>query len=800
MTYQQAYYTSCTSGLRGSMGFQFNAASPGIEQRVLDQLERIGLYSPPRTAPIQPTAEELERFPVMLVYQRLDDGQMVFAQSKYVGLDYSGRWGNYFTHFLVAPPAGNGRADFLPIELWHAPVWTTKENNTPELPELCEVDLAGAIDVETVGAFVQQRAVHIAPMIEAARTALKTGRRVLIIDDPESIALWIAAVTYALPRPLALATSFTTYAKSPYDSGATIIGTTPDSDFRATDFEIEHQYSVFDFHSGRFSRIDASSRFARGVAAAYGESASRVANFPDFARRVDPNVTADDLDLTWFGYSLATGAPAIDDVTPADVRWFAKRLDRFTEEQLRVFLGSALAAIGTPGITDALFELYESSRRVASAAGVVETIAFPTLVREAIRSPEAYAARIVANAPYSAKEISDAGQRSADWFGALDTAPHASRVAALLAIGEVLGFGRLDAARLGKRLAQWIRDAAVQQRSLSVAAGTEVLAAILNALRESSQMPVLEPLGAWLGDERVRTATRDVFVTTEDIAFYTRILCARDRDRMHVFSSVLSGAQQLDGNLTAKQVDEVSTIVWPPNALSIDDAIRVCESCAPVLASTRFVQRLPMLLFAEAVDPVAAARLIEIVEDESLARAIGESRRLIEVYRVLEELARQQDEPEKTVAAAVRLLRGHLPAEVAKRLTQATPRALASLRDPARHGRLLLDAAKDREFLDAYEWRAAESLRADRRIANPSAALFFLAWRAHDEHGLLERVLWPEIRGWSGKRIQAVAVLILDPKSRDAWHDWIAEMRSRVKPGLLGRLFGFGRKPPRGSR
>ncbi len=82
MSFLQAYYTSCERGLRGSKGFQINAATEGLDPSLLQQVERLGLYVPPVEAPSRPTAEEIERFPVSLLYQRLGDDQLFWTFRK----------------------------------------------------------------------------------------------------------------------------------------------------------------------------------------------------------------------------------------------------------------------------------------------------------------------------------------------------------------------------------------------------------------------------------------------------------------------------------------------------------------------------------------------------------------------------------------------------------------------------------------------------------------------------------------------------------------------------------------------
>ena len=59
----------------------------------------------------------------------------------------------------------------------------------------------------------------------------RSDLRIVIVDDSESIALWIASASYALPPHLAWRLSFNTYDKNPYQTDVLIAGTTLDSDF-----------------------------------------------------------------------------------------------------------------------------------------------------------------------------------------------------------------------------------------------------------------------------------------------------------------------------------------------------------------------------------------------------------------------------------------------------------------------------------------------------------------------------------------------------------------------------------------
>ena len=181
MPFKQTYYTSCENGLRGGKGFQINAASEGIEASALQEIERLGLYVPPVSAPSRPTPEEIQKFPISLLFQRLNDGAAIMAQARYIGCDYSGRYGNYFTHSLVSNDPERDLKEYgvLPIELWGAHSWSTAESKTTSLPLLSNLQTAGIVHHDSLIDFLNaDRGMQILPgFLTAVEGALSTGRR-----------------------------------------------------------------------------------------------------------------------------------------------------------------------------------------------------------------------------------------------------------------------------------------------------------------------------------------------------------------------------------------------------------------------------------------------------------------------------------------------------------------------------------------------------------------------------------------------------------------------------------------------
>jgi hypothetical protein len=373
----QTYYTSCEQGLRGSAGFQTNAATPGLAPDTIATLERLGGYAPPLSAPIQPTAEQIEELPISLVFSRLPDGRAAIGQSRYIGRDYSGRFGNYFSHFLVVADSEFYVSKLIPIMLWRSPIWSTTESAITELSELPTID-RGPISGEELSEFygVPGRLDRLAQMISAVEKALSGGLRLIVVDQTNSIALWIAGVTACLPHHLAWSTTFTTYTKSPVHAVTLIAGTTVDSDFSFSAFEIEHQYSVFDFVQNRFSPVEASP-FGRMAADALRiKGVSAPTSFPDFARKVTRELRLEELAPAFGCHALLRELPR--HVSNVDIcRWCTAHCQALSA------MGSLEAVVAQlsdePALDMASIQAIQGLFNVASTAGVGRELEEPFL-------------------------------------------------------------------------------------------------------------------------------------------------------------------------------------------------------------------------------------------------------------------------------------------------------------------------------------------------------------------------------------------------------------------------------------
>lgn len=217
----QLHYASLSRGVTGRAGFQFTARSAGTPPDAERLIERYMAYRPP------PGSQPVEQCPLSLAYDQTRLGPVLIC-CRYLGEDYTGRPGNFLGHAVIASRA---ELDGLrPIELWRAPLWAT----TPAefLTELDTVTAGDVIDPERVTGLLASAGDTgyglLAALLDATRDTLagQAGPVILVGDDVDRIALWIAAVSYSLPIGVARELSFVTYTAEPRLARHHLVGTT----------------------------------------------------------------------------------------------------------------------------------------------------------------------------------------------------------------------------------------------------------------------------------------------------------------------------------------------------------------------------------------------------------------------------------------------------------------------------------------------------------------------------------------------------------------------------------------------
>lgn len=224
MTIQQLYYTSCRHPQTGRTGFQIKAASPGVTAATQDALQRALAYRlPPALLESEPAAH-----PVALRYLPLPGGEAALVCIHSSGLDEFDRPGNYFAHAVLGPAEQIARV-YPPITYWNSPFWANRDE-TPrtELPASDDFAAEAAFDYDAIWPFLDEgpRRDWFRALLSAVVDAGHSGRRVIIVDSAANTALWIYAVSLALPSRFRPMLSFATYHHDPLAAAYVIAGTT----------------------------------------------------------------------------------------------------------------------------------------------------------------------------------------------------------------------------------------------------------------------------------------------------------------------------------------------------------------------------------------------------------------------------------------------------------------------------------------------------------------------------------------------------------------------------------------------
>lgn len=249
MVIKQQYYTSCRT--QNTSGFQIKAESPGIEGNVRQILNQLTGYVIPQRA----DSRDISTHPVALRYFT-QNGQAFLVSSQSNGEDEYQRPGNFFAHSVVGDI--KEISEFTaPIFYWRSPFWISHDNsNQFELPILSEFEPEILFDYDSIWNFINQgkRLEWLEKLLCAVIDYPQSQRKIIILDDNESVAFWIACISTAFTARYAQKLSFATYHHDPYTAPFTIVGTTEDSSFNFSSEEY-NSYFIFNIKNEKISSV-----------------------------------------------------------------------------------------------------------------------------------------------------------------------------------------------------------------------------------------------------------------------------------------------------------------------------------------------------------------------------------------------------------------------------------------------------------------------------------------------------------------------------------------------------------------
>jgi hypothetical protein len=823
MSFQQVYYTSCEKGLNPGPGFQVNAASPHVAPATLQRIERLGSYAPPRTAPLRPTPEEIEQLPVSLFFQTLDGTGVVLGQAKYVGLMADGRYGNFFTHSLIST---DPYADFfeagqlLPIETWLSKNWVAKESDSTSLPDLEKIPAGGAVNFANVLAFLREPARReILPrFLSAVVEALKTNRRVIVIDGNENVALWIAAASYALPYHLVLRLTFSTYVQSPYNTDALITGTTEDSPFNFAPHEIEHLFSVFDLKGGRLSPFEPGG-FATKAAFLYQQAyAESLVGFPVFVERVAPNMPVEELEdaLSTYCYFENRHLPDVDDVSV--LAWSSKYVATLADRDFTNLFGKIMAKRPVEAETlRAATDFYIATLNPAvnsPSLRRIEDLYFQWLVAEAGGEIGLdVLAEVTDKLPRRAYQ-GDADERIfKEWLRNLKDADGPERFVAMLRLGDKMGFIEREhdiLLWLGKNVAGgWLADAPVQQalREVSSEGGGRSLleGAAAFLVEKVDDLQLFSSLATLISDDDAYRVLVNYAVKTQNLPLFLRLggmranLDAARPERVAALGAQLSAVQTyFKTGITVEIVQTAYASIWLSQPPTLDEAYQLLS---PPLVGHVVGSEIPGQLLDslnvndEALTPPQIESIRKLNSDEIYNTLDGKGRAMVNAYMMAVEFQCTPEIIDEGVTSDYLSLlaqaRQHLP-PFAPRLYKFLGRKFVHVKDIELHARGLPEHMKagGGSFLQGYQEEIVELSRAGK--THDELARLFRTWTLAASQ---TRGLTTHVRRWVGfilknqpKRDLEKLEAALDDDTYKVWLRTRARVEQEQK-GALGRFF-----------
>ncbi|NLE05624.1 MAG: hypothetical protein GX638_12600 [Crenarchaeota archaeon] len=241
MTIIQHYYTSVEG-----KGFQTSEIDGNLDYDLIKEIERRGNYSAPRNLPTNPSDNELDLFPISYSFYK-KEGKYIITHSKYIGKEFTGRFGNYFAHSLIFDTTSD-IFNLSPIQLWDADFWVYRDGN--EIQQI--LTFYPELNINSIKQFYSQRKEQISQFLVALNQFLQTKKRIIIVDSTENVAKMIYLASLFVPNSIFMEKiSFTTYTVNPNFTNYSICGTTKDSEFNFSSDDYK-EYNIFNFFEEKF--------------------------------------------------------------------------------------------------------------------------------------------------------------------------------------------------------------------------------------------------------------------------------------------------------------------------------------------------------------------------------------------------------------------------------------------------------------------------------------------------------------------------------------------------------------------
>ena len=247
---EQQYYTSSLKRMDGLSGFGILAQTESLAPEDIAAINMHNHYYKPMSL----DDAAVEEAPVSLSFYHLGDKCFGVTNSRYLGKDYTGRWGNFFAHTVVFKSADLVEIDYSPIVLFGQKFWVIQEpDNQATLPlKLESFPKTAAINASIISKFfveTPERSIQLGLILQAVIDKKTTGRQIILVDSPMNIPKWIYAINVALPPLVRPSLTFSTYERDPSTVNVDIVGMYPGEAETYKTGTHRFQFLVFDMIS-----------------------------------------------------------------------------------------------------------------------------------------------------------------------------------------------------------------------------------------------------------------------------------------------------------------------------------------------------------------------------------------------------------------------------------------------------------------------------------------------------------------------------------------------------------------------
>lgn len=294
MAKHQIIYTSCMRGIDGvNDGQQIFSYDEAFKEGKADEVKSLFTYQVPALPAGTLMSEEIAlTMPVAFSYRLLKNGSASVTLNTYLGRDYmgsAGRFGNHLSHSIVCDFSD---FDVYPCELYASTILRSnmkyEEVNNPDPPAYLptpELIKGYVINPDLVIEFlgIADNLERYKQMVVALLRFQTEKKRIVICDEPENIAKWIAALHYTLPLDIAKKVNFTTYEFDPELSPSQICGVVSEgSRYNCRNYISSNRHFVFDFINNQFTSIDVDNVMMDFLDTAFSFSYDSLTDFHSF--------------------------------------------------------------------------------------------------------------------------------------------------------------------------------------------------------------------------------------------------------------------------------------------------------------------------------------------------------------------------------------------------------------------------------------------------------------------------------------------------------------------------------------